>query len=188
VRERGGDKDRVIRRAGRVSLSPVTGDDQGVADALGPQAAAGLRGDVGPDLDADHVRGQPGQQRGLVPIAGSDLQYLLPPRRPSPAIITAGSGGWVVTWPCGIGSGRSAYACAAYPAGTKAARGVAPIAASTRSSVTPARRAAKMRSAGEFPRSGRATGPGSRWLGGQETGPLSGKPGEGSRVLPSPAG
>ncbi|HET9304197.1 MAG TPA: hypothetical protein VFO20_15610, partial [Propionibacteriaceae bacterium] len=56
--------------------------------------------------------------------------------------IRADSEGWVVTWPCGIGTGSSWYAKLTWSGGTKAARGTLRIASSTRESSTPARRAA----------------------------------------------
>jgi transcriptional regulator of acetoin/glycerol metabolism len=72
------------------------------------QVAARLRGQVRPDVDGDHTGGQPGQQRGLVTIAGADLEDLFGARqaRPSAAIIAADSDGWVVTcwWAMGMGA------------------------------------------------------------------------------------
>jgi hypothetical protein len=39
--------------------------------------AARLRGQAGPDLDADYPGSEPGQQCSLAAVAGADLQHLL---------------------------------------------------------------------------------------------------------------
>jgi hypothetical protein len=49
---------------------------------------------MAPDLDADHARGQLGQQRRLIAVAGADLQHL-PAVAPGRAIINIGmAAGW----------------------------------------------------------------------------------------------
>ena len=69
---RRGDHDRVERGEIRSSPGSVPRQDHDVADALHGQVAAGLRGQVRPDFGTDHARGEPGQQRGLVTVAGAD--------------------------------------------------------------------------------------------------------------------
>ena len=73
-----GDDDRVERGEIRGSLGSVARQDHDVAGALRGQVAARLRRQLRPDVDADHTGGQAGQQRGLVTIAGADLEYLFP--------------------------------------------------------------------------------------------------------------
>ncbi|WP_372477870.1 hypothetical protein [Streptomyces barringtoniae] len=76
-REGRADDDGVVRGTARYPEGPVAEYDLGMADALPGPTQAGLVDQVGSALDADDVRGQAGQQRGLPAGSGPDLQDLL---------------------------------------------------------------------------------------------------------------
>ena len=76
TRERGGDHYRVEGGVSRGSFGSIPRQDHDIVDALRGEVALRLRCQVRPDVDADHVGGEPGQQRGLVAVAGADLEYL----------------------------------------------------------------------------------------------------------------
>lgn len=101
------DDDSVIRCTVRHTEGSLAEDDRGVLDALRGESAAGLLDQIRPAFDADHIRGEAGQQHGLpaVPVPISRTRSL--PVRPSADTIMATSEGWVVTWSWGRGTGVS---------------------------------------------------------------------------------
>src|SRR5215211_7288831 len=82
IRDRGercGDDDRVVGRVVRQALGAVADDDLDVLDAGSPQPSPGLRGQVGPALDAPDASGESTQKSRLPSETRADLENPLSP-------------------------------------------------------------------------------------------------------------
>src|ERR1039457_482279 len=76
----GGHDDPVVRGACGIAVGAVGADDFDVLVACPGEAAPGRVGDVGVDVDGGHVAAgscQLGEQGGVEPGAGADLQHLV---------------------------------------------------------------------------------------------------------------
>jgi hypothetical protein len=75
TRERGRDEDRVERGPVRQTRTAVTDDDVDVAESLTREVRLRSRRQIGVALDAQDVRGEPGEDGRLEPVPCADLEH-----------------------------------------------------------------------------------------------------------------